>query len=115
MCAPQGREAAVQESWLALTQQPAADSVDAEAWRRLQRADERRVAGEAAEALGGTPVMTAVAAATTAGAPQLLATLHHQRAALIQRETQLQVRTDLSHRCHTNTVCLSCVCGRLKR
>jgi hypothetical protein len=81
----------VQESWRALTQQPAAGSVDAEAWRRLQRAEERRLAGEAAEALAGTPVMTAVAAATTAGAPQLVAALHHQRAALIQRETQLQV------------------------
>ena len=85
----------MQDSWRALTQQPAAGSVDAEAWRRLQRADDRRVAVETADALGGSPVMTAVAAAaaatTTAGGPQLLATLHHQRAALMQRETLLQV------------------------
>ena len=85
----------MQDSWRALTQQPAAGSVDADAWRRLQRADDRRVAVEAADALGGSPVMTAVAAAaaatTTAGGPQLLATLHHQRAALMQRETLLQV------------------------
>jgi len=98
----------VQDSWRALTQQPAAGSVDAEAWRRLKRADDRRVAVEAADALGGSPVMTAVAAAaaatTTAGGPQLLATLHHQRAALMQRETLLQVCV-----CVWMCVCV-CVC-----
>lgn len=85
----EGRETAVQHSWRMVMEQPPA-GVKPDAVAAGWGIEERRAAEDAAEAVTGAPVMTAVAAAAAGEGAQLLHTLQSQRAALMQRETKLQ-------------------------